>query len=209
MKKYFLPLLLAVVLFSACGNTNDQSSPQMTQPIVSGDVVQPEGASQTPAPAQEQAPATPVLEDTLENYYRAKAEKEAYDAEIDSLEADFRVGKLNQETFLQQKSALEEQENAWEWEEDRLEYLRPHFDPAELSIDISNPSALLQAMQAAELAEEQAESQQEQLEMQYASGSLSREEFVQQYTALLKEEDSAESQADWLEEQLELLGYDD
>lgn len=209
MKIHFLPILLAAALLSACGSaaSPEGRQPATAQPIVSSDTAQPEEAPQPQEKPQDSAPLS--QEDTLENYYRAKAEKEACELETDRLEADFRAGKLEQESFSEQKSALKKQEIAWEREEDRLEYLRPRFDPSELSIDTSDLSALLKTLQTAELAEDQAELQQEQLEMQYSAGSLSREEFIQEYALLLEQEDTAEDQADWLEDQLELLGWDD
>lgn len=216
-----------------------EGTPHMTQEIVSGDVIQPEKspepetAGKVIAKAEEKAITEAVSdsksaasaaesgneadrpsETTLSNYYKVKAEKVAYGLEIARLEADFRIGKIDRKSFMQKKAELIENLLACEQEQTRQEEMLLPFFPEEDWTDSSDISAISKMIQSAELAEKQAELFQEQIKKKYSSDSDSwdeeaRAQFVEEYALLIKQAEEADAQADWLEEQMERLGWDD
>lgn len=167
-----------------------------------------EPASGTSSSSTAAANNTSAPEDPDE-YYRVKAEEQAVEIEIERLEAQYRIGEIDSQSFQTQKMELKQQEDALEAQADYLKYYLPRFQPAENWVDSSNLNAMLELMQQLKREEDSVEQQMDELEFSYISSKVSREDFITQMTDLEKQEDQLDAQLDWLEDHMELLGWDD
>lgn len=145
-----------------------------------------------------------------ESYYRVKAEKDAVDIDIDILEADFRVGKTGREEFISRKAELETKEDELERQENILESA---IDLAYYQLEEGLPEGDIQSLisQKYELErrDNELETEEDRLEADYRSGKITRDEYIEQRTQGIREEEELERQDDLLERALERLGYDD
>ena len=182
----------------------------MTQAIsASSQVVPSSSASASSASSQEAVVPPQSSQEALAAYAQAKAQEEATDIEIDLLEANFRIGQVTSEEFQNQKISLEQQKAMYELQADQQEVLIPMFQPEEGWVDTSNPEALFTKTRELKPQEDALELELERLELEYASGNITRDEFLQQSEASYQQEFLVEQQLDWLEDMLELMGYDD
>ena len=203
--------LITVMLLAGCANQGASSSTsQMTQAIsASSQVVPSSSASASSASSQEVVVPPQSSQEALAAYAQAKAQEEATDIEIDLLEANFRIGQVTSEEFQNQKISLEQQKAMYELQADQQEVLIPMFQPEEGWVDTSNPEALFTKTRELKPQEDALELELERLELEYASGNITRDEFLQQSEASYQQVFLVEQQLDWLEDMLELMGYDD
>lgn len=216
--------ILCGAMLSACGQTASQTpagQQPMTQPIVNEQApTQPEEESQSsPNTSSQQAAAQPVPGESAQaqpsslpqdlTYYQAEAlEKVAY-LDIEQLEIDYRMGQLGEEEFLQKKQQLRQEKQTYDDLADLLEYSLPLYSPTQEEDACRDISQLLEWYREAEIAEEMEEHNWDKLSMDYQSGAITREELVDQLAQQQEREYQAEQRADWLEDRLELLGWDD
>lgn len=232
MKKMLFAFIVCLSAgLSACTSSQPTqgilSTSQMTQPIVTdngldtasngsvGTSSQPDAASDVisgaggiPTPDASASPAK--LEDILNQYYNTKAQVSALSIDIDILEADFRIGKIESAFFQEQKAALLTQKMKLERDEDLLEHqadlLTPYTAPDLTNTDVA---ALLEQFHEAEVAEDAFDLEEDILKEHYRSGQISRADFISQKAVLERKSDEADNRADMLEDTLELLGWDD
>lgn len=210
MKKmrYLVAGIVAAAVLSGCGADREpQQVVQQTQPIMT--------ESLGPETVQETAQETAAQENTAveadeESYYRVKAEKEAVEIELDRLEASFRVGELDEESFRSQKRELELQEEELEDQEDYLEHaVDLAYYQSEPGLPEGEPQSLLQQMQELKKQELELEAAADSLERSYRNQEISREDFIRQMTETVRSEEALDRQEELLERALERLGYDD
>lgn len=171
-----------------------------------------EAVTETAAGAVELPSMAEVTGDTekdRESYYRVKAEKEAAELDIHILEAAFRVGGVDQESFHSQKRALKEQEDWLDMQEDMLEDAVEHSYYREQPLPQGDIDSLLGQLRQAKIDKHTADKQCDLLEDQYRAGQISREEFVAQYQDAARQEDEADVREELLEDALDMLGWDD
>ena len=147
------------------------------------------------------------LEELLSSYYNAKAEEEAADLDLDLLEQQYRIGQLDDATFQQQKADLKQAETQWEQQADAYKaQIRAQggFPQPDLG-DTSDTQALWEKAAQREQQEDQLDSQEDTLERDYRSGTISREELVEKLAELERQK----MELDALEDALERLGIDD
>lgn len=166
-------------------------------------------AATEPVKLPDMAEITGDTQKDRETYYRIKAEKEAVELDIDILEAAFRVGGVDQDSFYSQKRALKEQEDLLDMQEELLEDVVEHSYYREQAIPQGDIDSLLDEFRQAKIEKRTAENQCDQLEDQYRAGQISREEFAAQYQEAARREDEADAREEILEEALEMLGWDD
>ena len=221
MKKmrYILAGIVAAAVLSGCGAAREpQQAVQQTQPIMT-ESLGPETTQET-APEKEEtasetaqgtaAQETTAVETDEESYYRVKAEKEAVEIELDRLEASFRVGELDEESFRSQKWELELQEEELEDQEDYLEHaVDLAYYQSEPGLPEGDLQSLLQQMQELKKQELELEATTDSLERSYRNQEISREEFIRQMTEAVRSEEALDRQEELLERALERLGYDD
>lgn len=221
MKKmrYILAGIVAAAVLSGCGAGQEpQQVVQQTQPIMT-ESLGPETIQET-APEKEEAASetaqgtaaqeTTAVETDEESYYRVKAEKEAVEIELDRLEASFRVGELDEESFRSQKWELELQEEELEDQEDYLEHaVDLAYYQSEPGLPEGDLQSLLQQMQELKKQELELEAATDSLERSYRNEEISREDFIRQMTEAVRSEEALDRQEELLERALERLGYDD
>lgn len=226
MKKmrYMVAGIVAAAVLSGCGAAQEpQQAVQQTQPIMT-ESLGPETTQET-APEKEdtasetgeaQSAASDTTQETTavetdeESYYRVKAEKEAVEIELDRLEASFRVGELDEESFRSQKWELELQEEELEDQEDYLEHaVDLAYYQSEPGLPEGDLQSLLQQMQELKKQELELEATTDSLERSYRNEEISREDFIRQMTEAVRSEEALDRQEELLERALERLGYDD
>ena len=236
MKKmrYLVAGIVAAAVLSGCGaGPEPQQVVQQTQPIMTeslGPETTRETAPET-SPEKEETAAqeagegqsgasetaretaaqeTAAVETDEESYYRVKAEKEAVEIELDRLEASFRVGELDEESFRSQKWELELQEEELEDQEDYLEHaVDLAYYQSEPGLPEGDLQSLLQQMQELKKQELELEAATDSLERSYRNEEISREDFIRQMTEAVRSEEALDRQEELLERALERLGYDD
>lgn len=226
MKKmrYMVAGIVAAAVLSGCGAAQEpQQAVQQTQPIMT-ESLGPETTQET-APEKEdtasetgeaQSAASDTTQETTavetdeESYYRVKAEKEAVEIELDRLEASFRVGELDEESFRSQKWELELQEEELEDQEDYLEHaVDLAYYQSEPGLPEGDLQNLLQQIQELKKQELELEATTDSLERSYRNEEISREDFIRQMTEAVRSEEALDRQEELLERALERLGYDD
>lgn len=221
MKKmrYMVAGIVAAAALSGCGAPQEpQQVVQQTQPIMT-ESLGPETTQET-APEKEEtasetaqetsAQETTAVETDEESYYRVKAEKEAVEIELDRLEASFRVGELDEESFRSRKWELELQEEELEDQEDYLEHaVDLAYYQSEPGLPEGDLQSLLQQMQELKKQELELEAATDSLERSYRNEEISREDFIRQMTEAVRSEEALDRQEELLERALERLGYDD
>ena len=204
-------------------NTATQAATTQTAPATqTAPITQTAPATQTApitqtAPAMQTAPitqATPsvtsaITDETVTAYYQNIAEEKAIEADIEKLETDFRMGRIQQDVFRAQKSTLKQQENMLEAQIDPLEHIIPAYTPPQNWVDTSNMQAMIQKLQEIKMTSDQFEFSLDQAEYSYISGNITRDAYKQQVIEIEKQKDILDRQEDILEHILESYGWDD
>lgn len=167
-------------------------------------------ATQT-APITQTAPAvtSTITDETVTAYYQNVAEEKAIEADIEKLETDFRMGRIQQDAFRAQKSTLKQQENMLEAQIEPLEHIIPAYTPPQNWVDTSNMQAMIQKLQEIKMTSDQFEFSLDQAEYSYISGNITRDAYKQQVIEIEKQKDILDRQEDILENILESYGWDD
>lgn len=167
-------------------------------------------ATQT-APITQTAPAvtSTITDETVTAYYQNVAEEKAIEADIEKLETDFRMGRIQQDAFRTQKSTLKQQENMLEAQIEPLEHIIPAYTPPQNWVDTSNMQAMIQKLQEIKMTSDQFEFSLDQAEYSYISGNITRDAYKQQVIEIEKQKDILDRQEDILENILESYGWDD
>lgn len=231
MKKYLvISTLLCAALLSGCGNNKEEEA-LMTQAIAESSVTAesssekaetvagPEASSyesksdaemnyQTPEDLS--AVVTGDAEKDAESYYLTKAEKDAVELDIENLEARYRVGELDRESFEAQRRELKYEEEKLDIKEELLEdALDLLYYQEGLSLPEGEPDKLMEEMRSLKLREHELELREHELEADYRSGNISRDEFISSRTEDIREEEELDRKDELLEKALEMMGYDD
>lgn len=143
----------------------------------------------------------------ITDYYRIKAELDALDIDKDNLEAAYRIGKLDEAAFRSQKSQLEAEEERLDDAKDLAEGTR--HSHGEHTTYEGAKEELIVRLYAAKQKDDEIEEAIEQLEEDYRTGSIAREDFISQQARLLFDEDIVDQEKDSLEHTLEQMGWDD
>ena len=145
-----------------------------------------------------------------ESYCRIKAEKDAVEIDIENLEASFRIGNISQEDFNSQKADLKAQEGYLDVQEELLE------DSLDLAYRKSNPSLpegtaeeLFSQKQSLEAQGNELERSEDDLELSYRSGQITRDDFISKQIELIRQKEALDREEDLVERALERMGYDD
>ncbi|HJB08469.1 MAG TPA: hypothetical protein H9716_11510 [Candidatus Enterocloster faecavium] len=149
------------------------------------------------------------LQQDKDTYYRVKAELDAIDIEISNLEAAYRVGSLDDQSFQSQRAALREQERELDIQEDMLENVVERYYYQTMEIPQGDIQALLDQLSQVDRQKNDQESQERQLKMQYRNGEISREDFVNAMQDSISLEEELDVKEEMLEDSLERLGWDD
>lgn len=150
------------------------------------------------------------IETDTENYYKVKAEKDAIDIDIDKLEASYRIGELDTESFRAQKQELKKQEDILDAQEEVLENaVDLAYYQSERNIPEGDIKSLLEQERELKTEENALEIEEEMLELSYKSGEISREEFIKKQTELIRREEALDRRDEEIELALELQGWDD
>lgn len=235
MKRFVLTGVVAALMLAGCGGK--EQSAGMTQPIASVQTqsqtaaqetteagsasavtsvssengqtentaaVQTEAGSKAPLPS---ASGDPVQD--LDTYCQVKAEKEAVEIEISNLEAAYRVGSLDEQSFQSQRTALKDQERELERMEETLEDGVERYYYQNSQAPQGDISSLLDQLSQVDSEKYQQENQKDQLKLQYRNGEISREDFINGMKENIQQEEALDVQEELLEDSLERLGWDD
>ncbi len=162
--------------------------------------------------AQNSSPSdivTGVLETDENNYYSYKAQIEALDIDTDNLEAQYRIGQIDRDTFRTQKQELNRQENQLECYEEWLEESIELNYRANRTLPEGTPDELLAQKRDLETDDAALEIEEDTLKLQYRNGEISREDFISKMTDVIRREDALDRQDEDIEDALELMGWDD
>ena len=236
MKKYlFVTAAVAAALISGCGAKEEPAG--LTQAIsessVSADTAAESFAkTSTEASMQEtseasQTAADPQTADSglgatalqgtsgdisadAERYYRVKAEKDAVEIDIENLEASYRVGELDRAGFEAQRMELKAEEDSLDMEEDMLEAAMDlYYYQSGEALPEGDPQTLMDESMELKMSESELEIEDHRLEADYRSGAISREDFIEKKTEIVRSEEELDRREDLLERTLERMGYDD
>ncbi len=187
------------------------SSEAASQPEASSAVPALSDPSSVPAGSRETAPwVPPVSGDITAQYYALLAQEELLDEKIELLEMSYRRGEITRQEMVSQKQDMEREKDALDNQADLLEHQVPRAEPeAEWKGKVGDLQALLGYLREAEQKEFAAEQALDNLERDFRSGAVSEADFLAQYPSLKQTEDRLDDQIDWLEDQLEFLGWDD
>ena len=192
--------------------SNTQAAPitQTAPATQTAPITQTAPAVQT-APITQTAPAvtSTITDETVTAYYQNVAEEKAIEADIEKLETDFRMGRIQQDAFRAQKSTLKQQENMLEAQIEPLEHIIPTYTPPQNWVDTSNMQAMIQKLQEIKMTSDQFEFSLDQAEYSYISGNITRDAYKQQVIEIEKQKDILDRQEDILENILESYGWDD
>ena len=162
--------------------------------------------------AQNNSPADIVtgdIETDEANYYSYKAQAEALDIDIDNLEAQYRIGQIDRDTFRTQKQDLNRQENQLECYEEWLEESIELYYRTNRVLPEGSPEELLTQKQDLEIDENMLEIEEDTLKMQYRNSEISRDDFITEMTDIIRREETLDRQDEALEDALEMMGWDD
>lgn len=222
----------AILLLAGCSSKADsQTQPQMTQEINTESL---SSTETTPVYSTTDFSSTPVdststlaesanisantssyaqhansdYNQLLQRYCSVKAELDAIDIEEDMLEAKYRIGKIETAAFTAQKTALSSQEDTLKIQEvqSKLDLRQASSPPI---LPKGDKQDLLRRLYQLESDENALELQEEYLESKYRDGTISRQDYISQQTALLIQDDTIEQENDLVEQALKLLGWDD
>lgn len=145
-----------------------------------------------------------------ENYYKVKAEKDAVELDIENLQAEYRVGELDKESFESRIRELRMEEERLDNEEDMLEdaieFSRYRSD---MALPEGDAETLFNEMSSLKDKERELELRERELESDYRAGNITRDEFVSSRTEDIREEEELDMREELLERALERMGYDD
>lgn len=168
-----------------------------------------EAAAQTTAAQAALPSASGDLAQDVETYCQVKAEKDAVEIEIDNLEAAYRVGSLDQQSFQSQRAALQNQERELDWQEEMLEDMVEMYFYQNVELPQGDIQSLLDQLAQVDSEAYEQENQERQLKLQYRNGEISREDFISGMKESIRQEEELDVREELLEDSLERLGWDD
>ena len=168
-----------------------------------------EAAAQTTAAQAALPSASGDLAQDVETYCQVKAEKDAVEIEIDNLEAAYRVGSLDQQSFQSQRAALQNQERELDWQEEMLEDMAEMYFYQNVELPQGDIQSLLDQLAQVDSEKYEQENQERQLKLQYRNGEISREDFISGMKESIRQEEELDVREELLEDSLERLGWDD
>ena len=168
-----------------------------------------EAAAQTTAAQAAFPSSSGDLAQDVETYCQVKAEKDAVEIEIDNLEAAYRVGSLDQQSFQSQRAALQNQERELDWQEEMLEDMAEMYFYQNVELPQGDIQSLLDQLAQVDSEKYEQENQERQLKLQYRNGEISREDFISGMKESIRQEEELDVREELLEDSLERLGWDD
>ena len=168
-----------------------------------------EAAVQTTAAQAALPSASGDLAQDIETYCQVKAQKDAVEIEIDNLEAAYRVGSLDQQSFQSQRAALQNQERELDWQEEMLEDMAEMYFYQNVELPQGDIQSLLDQLAQVDSEAYEQENQERQLKQQYRNGEISREDFISGMKENIRQEEELDVREELLEDSLERLGWDD
>ena len=168
-----------------------------------------EAAVQTTAAQAALPSASGDLAQDVETYCQVKAQKDAVEIEIDNLEAAYRVGSLDQQSFQSQRAALQNQERELDWQEEMLEDMAEMYFYQNVELPQGDIQSLLDQLAQVDSEKYEQENQERQLKLQYRNGEISREDFISGMKESIRQEEELDVREELLEDSLERLGWDD
>ena len=168
-----------------------------------------EAAAQTTAAQAALPSASGDLARDIETYCQVKAQKDAVEIEIDNLEAAYRVGSLDQQSFQSQRAALQNQERELDWQEEMLEDMAEMYFYQNVELPQGDIQSLLDQLAQVDSEKYEQENQERQLKLQYRNGEISREDFISGMKESIRQEEELDVREELLEDSLERLGWDD
>ena len=168
-----------------------------------------EAAVQTTAAQAALPSASSDLAQDIETYCQVKAQKDAVEIEIDNLEAAYRVGSLDQQSFQSQRAALQNQERELDWQEEMLEDMAEMYFYQNVELPQGDIQSLLDQLAQVDSEKYEQENQEHQLKLQYRNGEISREDFISGMKENIRQEEELDVREELLEDSLERLGWDD
>ena len=168
-----------------------------------------EAAAQTTAAQAALPSASGDLAQDIETYCQVKAQKDAVEIEIDNLEAAYRVGSLDQQSFQSQRAALQNQERELDWQEEMLEDMAEMYFYQNVELPQGDIQSLLDQLAQVDSEKYEQENQERQLKLQYRNGEISREDFISGMKESIRQEEELDVREELLEDSLERLGWDD
>ena len=129
--------------------------------------------------------------------------------EIDNLEAAYRVGSLDQQSFQSQRAALQNQERELDWQEEMLEDMAEMYFYQNVELPQGDIQSLLDQLAQVDSEKYEQENQERQLKLQYRNGEISREDFISGMKESIRQEEELDVREELLEDSLERLGWDD
>ena len=167
-----------------------------------------EAAAQTTAAQAALPSASGDLAQDIETYCQVKAQKDAVEIEIDNLEAAYRVGSLDQQSFQSQRAALQNQERELDWQEEMLEDMAEMYFYQNVELPQGDIQSLLDQLAQVDSEKYEQENQERQLKLQYRNGEISREDFISGMKESIRQEEELDVREELLEDSLERLGWD-
>lgn len=191
-------------------NTAQPPSSSDPTPAATAPAPQNPVSGSAPAPTAAANPAqSPSIHDgeQVTDYYMIKAELDALDIDKDNLEAAYRIGRLDEASFRSQKNLLEAQEDQLDDAKDLAAGTR--HSHGEHTTYEGTMEELIARLNTAKQRDDVLEQAIDQLEDDYRTGSIAREDFIARQAQLLFEEDIVDQEKDSLEHSLEQMGWDD
>ena len=212
MKRIILTGVTAMFLLAGCAGQGQSTA--MTQPIASAQSQESQSVqAQAPESSQAAQAALPSassdLAQDIETYCQVKAQKDAVEIEIDNLEAAYRVGSLDQQSFQSQRAALQNQERELDWQEEMLEDMAEMYFYQNVELPQGDIQSLLDQLAQVDSEKYEQENQERQLKLQYRNGEISREDFISGMKESIRQEEELDVREELLEDSLERLGWDD
>ena len=212
MKRIILTGVTAMLLLAGCAGQGQSTA--MTQPIASAQSQESQSVqAQAPESSQAAQAALPSassdLAQDIETYCQVKAQKDAVEIEIDNLEAAYRVGSLDQQSFQSQRAALQNQERELDWQEEMLEDMVEMYFYQNVELPQGDIQSLLDQLAQVDSEKYEQENQERQLKLQYRNGEISREDFISGMKESILQEEELDVREELLEDSLERLGWDD
>ena len=212
MKRIILTGVTAMLLLAGCAGQGQSTA--MTQPIASAQSQESQSVqAQAPESSQAAQAALPSassdLAQDIETYCQVKAQKDAVEIEIDNLEAAYRVGSLDQQSFQSQRAALQNQERELDWQEEMLEDMAEMYFYQNVELPQGDIQSLLDQLAQVDSEKYEQENQERQLKLQYRNGEISREDFISGMKESIRQEEELDVREELLEDSLERLGWDD
>ena len=212
MKRIILTGVTAMLLLAGCAGQGQSTA--MPQPIASAPSQESQSVqAQAPESSQAAQAALPSassdLAQDIETYCQVKAQKDAVEIEIDNLEAAYRVGSLDQQSFQSQRAALQNQERELDWQEEMLEDMAEMYFYQNVELPQGDIQSLLDQLAQVDSEKYEQENQERQLKLQYRNGEISREDFISGMKESIRQEEELDVREELLEDSLERLGWDD